>query len=379
MNMLTVMSNQLFTRPADEHFPSMSAVLADAKKDREGNRTVTFGEKDVLFLPDGRIALGDDQPDLTFTNLSLTQAARFAKIPMQSLERMTDETRTKVLNELFPRDTVDDDEAPVNRVALVNGSDQIRALTSAGYSRLWDAEILGEINRWVIPNGWQPAVPEINQQWAKTNPDGDGYMPALFRGDQDMFCFFMGPREDDGGEFGGLRPGIIVFNSEVGVRSFGWMRFYFRGMCANFLIWNALAVALKRAVHRGKVRNTFDKFRKEIVEIGTSITTEELDKIQVCREQMFVPKTGASTWGDAKAEIAGRLFKNFGMTHRASVGSVEFCRAPENEGTNLGSYWNVSNAVTSFAKGAAYASQRVEFGRIAGAIMDAGVKEAEAK
>jgi len=131
-----------------------------------------------------------------------------AKVPMPVLERITPETRAKVLNQCFPR-------SKRYKVALVDGI-HLRAITSDRYERVWDADVLEEVDRWLLGSGFVPAVPTINTDDYGTNAQGNN-KPALFRSDRDLFAFFYSDKDPGDDGFGGLRKGVMVFNSEVGV------------------------------------------------------------------------------------------------------------------------------------------------------------------
>ena len=100
-------------------------------------------------------------------------------------------------------------------------STSLRAITSDRYERVWDADVLEEVNRWLLGSGFIPAVPTINTDEFGTNVMGNT-KPALFRSDRDMFSFFYSDKDPGDDGFGGLRKGVFVFNSEVGYKSFGF-------------------------------------------------------------------------------------------------------------------------------------------------------------
>jgi len=96
--------------------------------------------------------------------------------------------------------------------------------------RVWDADVLEEVNRRLLGSCFIPARPTINTDEVGTNVMGNA-KPALFRSDRDMFSFFYSDRDPGDDGFGGLCKGVMVFNSEVGYKSFGFSTFDFREMC----------------------------------------------------------------------------------------------------------------------------------------------------
>src|SRR5262249_16799483 len=69
-----------------------------------------------------------------------------------------------------------------------------------------------------------PAMPTVNTDEKGTNLLGNT-KPALFRSDRDSFAFFYGDKAPGDDGLGGMRKGIVVYNSEVGAKSFGFSTF----------------------------------------------------------------------------------------------------------------------------------------------------------
>jgi hypothetical protein len=357
MVLLTQAKDNLFTRPPEEHFESFPALLSDASDQRRRCTELDAKDTHILFAQDGRsIHFGD--ATLRLTPYGLGQLASMAKVPMPVLERLDGETRAKVLNQTFPR-------TKRYKVALVDG-ERLRAVTSDRYSRVWDADVLEEVDRWLLPSGFVPAMPTINTDEHGTNLIGNT-KPALFRSDRDLFAFFYSDQEPGDDGFGGLRKGVMVFNSEVGAKSFGFSTFYFREMCANFLIWDATGVKSRRVRHMGTVKDVVREFHEDLVRIGTTITTAEYDVFQQAKDTRFVPE------GPNEEELAvKRLNAEFKLSQADAREVVHLVREPENPGDL--SVWGVVNGITSAAKAYAHAENRSRVSNLAGRILTATVR-----
>lgn len=365
MVMLTHASDQLFSRPDDEHYPDLKTLGHAAERDRRNGEEVVVDPNELFVVNGDKVFVDSDNDPIELTNYSMGQLARFARVPMELLGRMTPDLRTKVLNEVFDRERDD-------LVALVDG-DRLRCLTSEKYTRLWDHELVQAVNRWLIPAGWIPAMPTLNTDSKGTNVQGNT-KPCLFRSDRDSFMFFYGPPADGGDEFGGLRKGIVTWNSEVGHKSYGYETFLFRDMCANFLIWDASQVVMHTARHVGNVRRVFNEFQKDIRKVSVTMTTADLDRIEIARATPFVAK-GKGSRGDARAAAALRLNKEFDMTLKGADAAVKAMHDPRNEGTEWMSHWAISNGITLMAQERQHADARVLLGRTAGSVMDAAYAE----
>jgi len=352
MVMLTFAQEQLFSRAPEDHFESFEALRADADAQRRRCSTLDAKDDRILFSGDGT-QLDRKAATLRLTHFALGQLAAMAKVPMPVLERLDGETRAKVMNRCFPRNRR-------YRTALVDG-DRLRAVTSDRYERVWDTDVYDQVDRWLLPNGFIPAVPTIN-----TNAQGANILgntkPALFRSDRDSFAFFYGDKSPGDDGFGGLRKGIVVYNSEVGAKSFGFSTFYFREICANFLIWDATGVKARRARHTGAVVGAVREFREDLQEIGATLTTRELDAFEAVRATRFVPE------GPNERDLAvQRLVREFRLTEADALEAADLVRSPENPGDFT--VWGVVNGLTSAAKAGPYADDRFDRSVIAGRIL----------
>jgi hypothetical protein len=354
MPVMTIAQRELFSRPAEEHYPDLPTLRAVALEQKQ--RCVTLDARDtaMAFLPDGETLQFGEQP-VRLTHYSLAQLAAMARVPMPLLERLDTDTRVRVLNQTFPKNRR-------YRTALVEG-DRLRCVTSGMYERLWDADVIGEIERWLLPRGFVPAKPTVNTDARGTNALGNDH-PALFRSDRDSWLFFYGARAPGDDGFGGLRKGVVVFNSEVGARSFGYLAFTFRDLCSNFAIHGVSGVKSLRARHTSAVLDVYREFREDLQEIGATLTTEELDAFERARTTRFVPE------GPSEREQAvRRLVSEFRMPEADAMEAVDLVRAPENPGEYT--TWGIVNGVTSAAKALPYANDRVERGLLAARILAA--------
>ena len=352
MVLLTEASRNLFTRPPEEHYPSFEAIQADASAQRD--RCTEHDAKDttILFSENGQsVHFGDLTFDLT--PYALAQLAAMAKVPMPVLERINGETRAKVLNQCFPRNKR-------WKCALADG-DHLRAITSDRYERVFDADVLEEVNRWLLGSGFIPAVPTINTDEHGTNVMGNT-KPALFRSDRDMFAFFYSDKQPGDDGLGGLRKGVFVWNSEVGHKSFGFSTFWHRETCSNMLVWDASDIRTRRARHTGRVKHVVREFHEDLVRIGSEITTAEYDVFQRAKETPFVPHGT-----DEHSDVIKRLNKEFKVSEADAREIVELAYLEENPGDL--SVWGIVNGITSSAKAHRYAEARTRMGVLAGRVL----------
>lgn len=342
---LTTANHELFRRPPEEHFGSFEELRNAAAEQRRRCTEVEAREKTILFSETGTIHFGEST--ILPTPYSMSQLAAMARVPMSLLERIRPETRASVLNQTFPR-------GRKFKIGLLDG-DHLRAVTSDRYERVWDEELYEVLDRWLVPSGFIPAVPTLNK------PVGQMVKPALFRSDRDSFAFFYS-EEVPKDAFGGLRKGVVVYNSEVGAKCLGFQTFLFRDVCGNFLIWGAEGVEERKARHTAGVRDLFRDFEKELQTISNQVSPLEYAIIEKASKTAF---TQAGT-----PEMAmRRLNKEFGLRRDIVEEVLDAVTWPENPGLNT--VWGVVNGITSVAKSEPFAADRVALASAAGRLLAA--------
>jgi hypothetical protein len=342
---LTAAHTELFRRPPEEQFGSFEELRTAAAEQRKRCHEVECRERDVLFSESGLVHLGDHT--VAPTHYSMAQLATMARVPMALLERLKPETRASVLNQTFPR-------GRKHKAGLAEGDD-LRCVTSDRFERVWDDELYEVLDRWIVPSGFIPAVPTMGPG------AGVDSKPALFRSDRDSFAFFYST-EDPHDAFGGLRKGVVVFNSEVGAKSLGYSTFIFREVCGNFLIWGAEGVTERKQRHTSTVRDLFNEFDRELRTISNQVSPFEYAVIEKAARTPFVESGSVE-------DAAKRLQKEFGIPRDLVPEVLEAVSLPENPGDL--SVWGVVNGLTSVAKLEAYAEGRVALAATAGDLLTA--------
>lgn len=337
----------LFRRPPEEHFPAFKDLRDAAAKQRERCREIEARDLNVLFGESGDVYFGDHA--VRPTHYAFSQLATVARVPLHVLERLEAPTRASVMNQCYER-------SRRFRVGLCDG-DHLRAVTSDRYERVYDEELYETIDRWLLPSGFVPAVPTAG---GGENAKGND-KPALFRSDRDSFAFFYSERTPSDA-YGGLRKGVVVFNSEVGAKSLGFATFLFRDMCANFLIWGVGQYAERTARHVSTVREVFREFDQELRRIANEVTPEELRVIERAALTPFVPGYD----GELAQE---RLVEDFGVPRKYVAEAVEAALYPENPGELT--VWGVANGLSSVAKDLPFAEERAQLQRVAGELLAA--------
>lgn len=383
MEMLTSANAELARRPDDEHH-TLASFRAAASLDRQRGREFRVRAAALLFTPapDSFAGIACDvgtTGPVALNHYSLSQACALAGTSPSFLARIQPATRVRVLNEALNREELSD------RIALVNvdadsGARTMRAMTSGQYKRLWDSDILDNVERWLLPQGWIPAVPSFrsfgtSSTGSALNSKGND-KPALFRGDRDSFQFYYSPKSDRP-DLGGLRRGIVVYNSEVGARSFGFDCFLFRDMCGNFLIHGAQNVQRKRARHVGRVESLFGEFRMMLRDYSTELDNETTKRLLVAAETMFAESDAKA---NAESNAAARLVRQYKATQATAAAVAKAAFLPinrddgdstyRNGGESKIDYFAIANGASWLAHEERNADAKMAAAALAGKVLD---------
>lgn len=336
----------VFARPSDANHDSMQDLLDAAEQEMDQSRTVkTTSDKITFAASGGRFSMSTDgHVGLPLTSYSMTQAAGMAKIQTHTLERLHQRGRDDLvvdnLNTLFSnvsghekhilvRDRYDEDGTDIESVA--------RAINGGAYSRLWDFQVFTEMQDFLLPRGFTPQLPALRSN-AMRSGFMNGLNTGLFRGDQCSFGFFFVNQDMQGytKSLGGLKPGMMVWNSEVGARSFGYHTFYYHEMSGSILIWTPAKHGRKRFVHRGDINKAFKEYVTTLEDVADNFQPRFLDDIEQFEIAAVTPYAA-----DEGAAIQ-RLNKELKMSANDAKAAIEATKLPQNKfGTTL-SVWNVA-------------------------------------
>lgn len=377
MNLMDT-SRELFSRPTDEHLGSFLEAKHFADTVKRECRPVKVSMDDVKFrahngaqdgTPHYRIVIGSEEAMPShFLGSRLVSYTGFSA---DSLSRLSADTAARALQEGWDYTVahMDRDKEVPTVEFLLRDSDQgtvARCVVSDQYSRLWDADILDHVDRWLLPVGYVPAVPTMNQHIAKTNEDGT-LKPALFIGDRSSHFFFYSDREGGDDGLGGLRTGIVINNSEVGHRSFDWKTFTFREMCGNFIIWDASQVAGRRVIHKTKsITGGLREFRQVTQGLSNKVSPLLYDAMSKSQHMPFV--TGKND--HERREKSIERLRNAGLTKENAERSLIAAQLPENIGKDdPWSVFSVAQGVSWVGKNQSMGDQLLEMGALSGRLL----------
>lgn len=361
MNTIMTASNQWASRPADQRFTSLDALIAHTAKQRSISRGMALSSRSIHAAPveDDQtrrqlMVVGPDGAASSPTHWAFGQLAARVKAPAGYLRTLPADIAADCINDgLLRRDAMDIG-------ALLRRDDhlELAAVTGPNYGRIWNDDIARELrNRFgdgvtgdfTVPGEFGHAV-DVNN--ANT---------TIYASDRDMFVFLADEKnritvpDRRNGQSGEMARGFFVWNSEVGAKTLGIATFLFDYVCCNRIVWGA------EGYQEITLRHTISAPDRFIEEVTPAI-------------ESYAQKSSASiveAIAAAKAKRLDRdkvedfLIKRFSRTQAAAIAKVHM----DEENRPIESLWDVTTAATAYARGIKYQDARVDIEREAGKIM----------
>lgn len=261
---------------------------------------------------------------------------------------------------------VNRDVAEIGLLLQRNGDSTLRAATGPNYGRIWDSEIVrtltdlygdGLSGRFRVPG-------EFGQRVEVTKDN-----TTLYAGDRDMFVFLTDeenrieiPNRRDG-KAGALARGFLVYNSEVGSRSFGIETFLFDYVCMNRIIWGATNHQTFRMRHTSGAPDRWLEKLQPALRAYADASTEGVTDLITAAQTARIAKTEG---GDSNAEAVNNfLLKRFTKAQANGISAAHMLE----EGRPIETLWDASVGATAYAKGIEWQNERVEIERKGGELL----------
>lgn len=336
---------QYANRPADERFKDWGTFSQFLRSRRQASKVYTGSVQRLSVASAGGLALDvGGKAQLDMTHFSFGQVAALASAPATYLRTLPPALIADNLNHGLRHGPEKFDGGDCK---LLTNGDSLRAITSTGYGRVWDADI-------------DDGLATLNDRLGgilKPAPTWDGNV-SLFAGDRDAFwCLVDGGSviEEPGG-FGhrpsALHRGVMARNSETGHAALEFLLFWFRVICGNLIIHDGSVFASVRIVHRrfaaealakaeiaGMVRNYLD-----------SSTNRDLEIISRAQQYLLPePKEEQVTWLRERKFSAGE-----------AANTIEMARTEEGDSRTL---WQVVQGATALARSMPYTEDGTDLSR----------------
>jgi hypothetical protein len=373
---LTQASSQWSTRPADQRFWTVEELHAATLAHKESARTATVSNSDlrVEAVEDQMHLVGRTGVPAMLTSWAFNQLCMRAQAPASYLRDLPTTLAAQNLNHGLKANLPNHNET-TSVLLHQNGGYFARAVLSEKYTRIWNSDITERLvdlqqQGWTTPPARPANVDDDNTrictaEQAKlslTVREGDVIGPAgLYASFEDLFAFMIHPeRVIDDGSKGGLMRGFFVWNSEVGKSSWGVMKFRFRGVCGNHIVWDAKDVSEIKVRHVGSADDrAMDQLRVQLKKYADESDNDEQLRVDKAREFILAP--------DSKKLLDWVFEKGFLSKKAADVAlkSVQ----PEVDGDPL-TAWGYAQGITRMSQLERNADKRVALDRAAGKILE---------
>lgn len=375
-------SNAWANRPDDERFDSLESLHAAVGGYRASaaEAVVPFGSLRTEAL-DGEVRLvGKANNPARLTHWSFGQLASSIGAPAEYLRSLPATLAAQNLNHGLAKTT---DRTPRQVLFHKNGSLLTRALTSEKYTRIWNSDITSRLLR-LPEQGWQvpPARPARDgQRGTRTATEadvlrgagfglsvkvGDEIAPAgLYASDHDMFAFMVNNdrRISEPGNPDGLARGFFIGNSEVGASAWYLIRFLYRHVCGNHIVWGAKQVSELRIKHVGAADDkAFAEIKGQLVKYADESASDDEARIRTAANFVL---------GATKDEVLDRLLgvRNLGVGKRLLADAYDACVQEEPSTVNPTSAWGMAQGLTRLSQATPFADERVAADRAAGKVL----------
>jgi hypothetical protein len=141
----------------------------------------------------------------------------------------------------------------------------------------------------------------------------------LTKAEQALFVFLIDPAgwTDIGGE--AFAPGFFVWNSEVGCRTVGIETFWYQGVCANHIVWDAVEVVEFSRKHTANVHEALSEIRRAIENLVQKRDQRRDGFVRVVQQAM------ETTLGSDADEVLKALGQN-GVSRALAKEAVEIAQ-----------------------------------------------------
>lgn len=306
MNNITMVSKQWASRPNDQRFLSLADLKEKVQNRKETSQVVDFAfdllsvrasdEGDLILTDkDGSGNLG------ALTHYTFGQMCSRVGAPAGYLRTLPAALSQIPLAYSMERS----DREDVKVLIRENGIRTVGAMTSPHYGRIWDLELVEAVEKHFDPNVWK--VPYASYQ-AKDPLRAT----TLYASDRDVFIFLVSENTIDV-EGESIKRGVILWNSEVGSKTLGFMTFTYDRVCDNRIIWNASNVRELRIKHTSGAPHRFAKEASPLLaEYVNSDTSLAAEKIRAAKKlTVGSNKSEVVAWLKAKGFTAGLAGKAF--------------------------------------------------------------------
>jgi hypothetical protein len=345
-------------RPDDERFVNLTDMLSHFKSQRASSRALVHSSKRIEARPTednrGLVISGGGDHTYAPTNWAFGQLAHLAEAPQGYLRTLPSPIAADCINYglQFKRSVED-----VGLLLYKNGTSELRAATGPNYGRVWNEDVVSALaQRFGDGDNGDWRVPGVFGKRVTIDKENT----TLFASDRDMFVFLADEENRvevpnrRNGQSGTLARGFFVWNSEVGKTTLGIGTFLYDYVCCNRIVWGA------QQYQEIRIRHTASAPVKWLDEVQPVLEAYARSSVNPIQDAIVAAQN--KKIDDVSEFLAGR----FGKKMVASLQTVHMLE----EQRPIETLWDVTTAVTAYARGMQHNDARVELEREGGKILD---------
>lgn len=342
---------QWLSRPPDERFASLDALAEfigtrkrDSVEDLRSLRSLR-----IYASHGGALNLNGHLPHAILTNWAFSQLCQRVGAPAGYLRSLSADVAAQCLEHGIGK-SGDDCNILTRRNPDVtdDGTPNLAAaFTSGSYGRIWDYDVLTELQSAIAGSGW------------RTPPSSSNGASGIYASDRDMFVFLINDEQPIEVGSARLSRGFFCWNSETGSATFGLTTFLYNHICGNGVVWGAEQVKELRIVHRHRALSRF--YAGAIPILNRFIENRSLDD----RIVDTVSKAMETRIGDTSGEILDKLAHQ-PLTRGEILAGYQLGL---NSGDDVSTLWGMIQGLTAYSRTLPFADKRVSLERRAGSLL----------
>lgn len=344
-----MLAGQWASRPDDQRFLTLEDLHAATIRRKDTSYTSQVELKDVQVLPEpnNRLSLAFDRmatnrtETVEPTHWSFGQMASLTGAPASWLRRVP-----SALAAINLQYGIENTASRDNSLLLVDGStNQLRAITSTTYGRIWDHEVVEAVQRMNEAHGGRWKIPSAS--YATRNPKRAS---TLYASDRDVWMFLVDEAHPIDVEGEVLYRGFAVSNSEVGGGTLWMTQFLYRTICDNRIIWG---MKDQKQISIKHTRAAPERFVQEVapalLAYSDASDRSVISMVQQAKETRITESSkpdAVNDWLRARGFTAS-LAKQVESAAQAEEGQVR-------------SLWDIVQGITAHARSVAHQDDRID-------------------
>lgn len=355
---------QWANRPNDQRFEDLQSLKASVAQRRMRSRSVDVDLATVSAKVEANtIVLNRGFHSVEPSHWAFGQLSGWIHAPGEYLRRLSPSLAVQCINEGIQKSAKE--RGALKFMAVTedrpSGINTLQAVTSTTYGRIWDADVVDCASRIVERTNGRFYNPKayVNNGRGFGGMTGEVKGSGLYASDRDVFIFMIdGGSLLDAGPRAQLNRGFIMWNSEVGAKTFGLKTFLFNVVCGNHIIWGAQDVRELTIRHTANGPTRFDSdAAPALLAYAQASAGPELDTIRRAQQHML-----PTTSDELTQWFQSRKFNR-------TEASEAIAHAKREEG-QCASLWDAVQGLTAYARGFDFVDARVDLETRAGKLLN---------